>query len=316
MHDDKFDLMRVGILFHNRLPVRKYGGSQRVIVWLARALRELGHEPWIITRPGTRLPGFRTAEIPTRTVLRAVEDPAVSLDPFLPRGLDVLHCHGQFAARTELPRLITEHGNGYRGPVRPEHVFLSRDHMTRHGGRHFVHNGIDPADYEFRSRKEDFLIFLARVSWKVKGVDRAVRIAKAADRRLVIAGGRRPSLDRRIRSVGEVDDRQKADWLGRARALLNPIRWQEPFGLNVVESLVSGCAVLASPLGAMPELISPEVGFLCGTDEEFVERIGDIARIDPEACRARVLSGFTHVHMAQAYLALYRRAIAGTLDSA
>lgn len=305
--------MRVGIFFHNRLPVRKYGGTQRVIVWLARALRELGHEPWIITRPGTRLPEFPTAEVPKRIAVDSRQDAEMLLDPWLPGGLDVVHFFNQVAARTELPRLTTEHGNGYRGPVRPEHVFVSRNHMERHGGRHFVYNGIDPADYEFRPDKEDFLLFLARVRWKVKGVDRAERIAKAADRRLVIAGGRRFHLDRRIRSVGEVDDERKARWLARARALLNPIRWEEPFGLNVAEAMVSGCAVLASPLGSMPELVTPDVGFLCGSDEEFVERLGELGRIQPEACRQRVLSNFTHLHMAEAYVSLYRRAIAGTL---
>ncbi|MFO7588000.1 MAG: hypothetical protein R6X22_07995, partial [Gemmatimonadota bacterium] len=180
--------MRVGLFFHNRLPARKYGGTQRVIVWLARALRELGHEPWIITRPGTRLPDFATAEIPTRVVERAKTDPGLPLDPYLPPGLEVIHYHGQIAARTEIPRLTTEHGNGYRGPVRPDHVFVSRSHMERHGGRHFVYNGIDPADFEFRTEREDFLLFLGHVRWEVKGVDRAERIAKAADRRLVIAG--------------------------------------------------------------------------------------------------------------------------------
>jgi glycosyltransferase involved in cell wall biosynthesis len=308
--------MRVGIFFHNRLPVRKYGGTQRVIVWLARALRELGHDPCIITRPGTRLPEFRTAEVPGRIARDSRHDDGILLDPWLPRGLDVIHFFNQVAARTELPRLTTEEGNGYRGPVRPEHVFVSRDHMKRHGGLHFVYNGIDPDDYEFRPDKEDFLLFLARVRWKVKGVDRAERIAKAADRRLVIAGGRRFHFDRRIRSVGEVDDERKAHWLARARALLNPIRWDEPFGLNVTEALVSGCAVLASPLGSMPELVTPDVGFLCDSEEEFVDRIGDLDRIDPDACRARVLDRFTHIHMAEAYLRLYDRAIAGTLDAA
>ena len=182
------------------------------------------------------------------------------------------------------------------------------------GGRHFVYNGIDPDDYAFADDKEDFLLFLGLARRRVKGVDRAERIARAAGVRLVIAGGRRFHLSPRIRSVGLEDDRQKRDLLSRARALLNPIRWEEPFGLVVVEALASGTPVLASRRGAMPELITPEVGILCDDDEAFVRGLEGVGAIDAAACRGRVEDCFTHLHMARGYLRLYELAIAGRLD--
>ncbi|MGW8283464.1 MAG: glycosyltransferase, partial [Gemmatimonadota bacterium] len=142
---------------------------------------------------------------------------------------------------------------------------------------------------------------------------RAIRVAKLADRKLVIAGGRGISVDRRVRWSGLVDDTRKRDLLARASVLLNPIRWQEPFGLVVVESLVSGTPVLAAPLGAMPELVTDDVGALCADEEAFVDAIQRIGEWNPEACRQRVLEGFTHITMARGYTSLYERAIAGTL---
>ncbi|MEJ2483138.1 MAG: glycosyltransferase, partial [Gemmatimonadota bacterium] len=101
--------------------------------------------------------------------------------------------------------------------------------------------------------------------------------------------------------------------LAGARALLNPIRWQEPFGLVAIEALVSGTPVLATPLGAMPELVSEEVGALCSDEAEFIQALSRIESWEPEACRARVLDRFTHIEMAGAYVDLYRRAVSGDL---
>ena len=240
-------------------------------------------------------------------------DPGFRLDPWLPVDIDVIHFHSPVAGSLDVPHLTTIHGNGEPGSFGPDHVFVSEDHMRRMRGRHFVYNGIDPDDYEYRGDKEDILLFLGLTSRRVKGVDRAIRVAKLADRRLLIAGGRGLSLDRRIRWEGLVDNTRKRELLARACVLLNPIRWQEPFGLVVVEALVSGTPVLASPLGAMPELVTQEVGALCEDDEAFVRAIDRHKKWSPEACRQRVLDNFSHTIMAGNYLDLYHRAVAGTL---
>ncbi len=306
--------MRVALYFDGVLPVHKYGGTERVIVWLARGLRELGHEPIIIAREGTSLPSFPVHHIPPATIRNMARAPGFRLDPWLPADVDVVHFHSPVAGGLDVPHLTTIHGNGEPGSFGPDNVFVSEDHMRRMGGLHFVYNGIDPDDYEYRPDKEDSLLFLGLTSRRVKGVDRAIRVAKLADRRLLIAGGRGLSLDRRIRWRGLVNDSQKRELLARACGLLNPIRWQEPFGLVVVEALVSGTPVLASPLGAMPELVTQEVGALCEDDEAFVNAIDRLGDWSPDACRQRVLDNFSHTVMAGNYLTLYQRAVAGTLD--
>ncbi len=306
--------MKIGLYFDGTLPVRRYGGTERVIVWLARGLRELGLDVVILARQGTELPPHPVHTL-SRSVIRSMaRDAEFELDRWLPDDLDVVHFHSPVVGSVGIPHLTTIHGNGEPGSFGPDHVFVSEDHMLRMHGHHFVHNGIDPSDYRFCTEKDDFLLFLGLASRSVKGVDRAIRVAKLADRKLVIAGGRGVSLDRRVRWAGLVDDKRKRDLLARARVLLNPIRWQEPFGLVVVESLVSGTPVLAAPLGAMPELVTDEVGALCPDEEAFVEAIHRIGEWSPEACRQRVLDGFTHIVMARGYLSLYERAVAGGLD--
>ena len=306
-------LLRIGLYFDGPLPVRRYGGTERVIVWLARGLRELGHDPLILAREGTRLGELPVHELSPSTIRRMAQVSDFRLDPSIPDGIDVIHFHSATAGSLELPHLTTIHGNARPGRFGADHVFVSRDHMVRMWGRHFVHNGIDPADYEFRTNKSTNLLFLGLASRRVKGVDRAIRIARKADRRLCIAGGWRPSLDRRIHWAGMVDNERKRELLSEACALLNPIRWLEPFGLVVVEALVSGTPVIASPLGAMNELVTPQVGALCGDDASFLESIERIGEWSPDACRQRVLDHFTHTIMAQNYLRLYERAIDGTL---
>lgn len=305
--------MRAGLYFDGPIPVRRYGGTERVIVWLARGLRELGHEPVLLAREGTDLPGFDVHGLPRDVIRRMAGESDFALDPWLPGNVDVIHFHSPVAGRSEVPHLTTIHGNGRPGSFDASHVFVSRDHMRRMQGRHFVYNGIDPADYRFLEAKRPYLLFLGLASRRVKGVDRAIRIARLADQRLRVAGGWRPSLDRRIRWMGMVDDHAKRDLLAGARALLNPIRWEEPFGLVVVEALVSGTPVLATPMGAMPELVSGDVGALCSTDDEFIEALNRLTSWEAEVCRQRVLDHFTHVAMAASYLELYRRAVAGEL---
>jgi glycosyltransferase involved in cell wall biosynthesis len=301
--------MRIGLWFHATVPVRRYGGTQRVVVWLADALAELGHEPVLLTPPGSR---SRTAEVvalPKRVVRRAESEPAFELDAHLPPGLDILHFHSVVAARTAVPRLTTIHGNGEPGSFGPDAVFVSRDHMERMGGSRYVLHGLPPDACTYRERKRDWLLFLAKVRWKVKGVDRAERVARAAGVPLVIAGGwRLHPFDRSIRSVGMVGGERKRELLADARALLFPVRWEEPFGLAVIEALASGTPVLASQRGSLPELVSPETGFLCDSEEAFVEAVAELDRIEPAACRARVEARFTARRMAEDYLRLYREA--------
>lgn len=133
--------------------------------------------------------------------------------------------------------------------------------------------------------------------------------------KLIVAGGWKLSFRKNIRFIGEVDDREKAELLAGARALIFPTNWEEPFGLVTIEALASGTPVITTNKGAMPELVTPDVGFRCNTFEEFKEAINRIDEISPRKCRERVEENFTAEIMTGKYRNAYEKIIqTGSLE--
>jgi glycosyltransferase involved in cell wall biosynthesis len=236
--------------------------------------------------------------------------------------VDVAHVHGVSAAGVSIPYLITVQGNSASELAPDPHkVFVSADHAKRAGSQAFVYNGVDPDEFIFRERKDDYFLFLSKVSRRVKGVDVALRLARRLGFRLVVAGGSRvglrktgglwDSLRAGVHFCGEVGGQKKAELIAGARALLFPIRWDEPFGIVVAEALISGTPVITTPVGAMPELVTPDVGFLCRDEREMADAIRHVGDIAPGACRRRALEHFTSMVCAEKYLRYYERLRAG-----
>ena len=292
--------MRVVLLYHGRVPVERYGGTPRVVAWLARGLAELGHEVVLLAPPGSRVPEARLVPVDRREA----EDARFDVRPYLPPGADVLHAHRALAP-AGLPTLWTLHGTATRADYPPNMVGLSADHARRSGAAAFVYNGLDPADFRFESKKRDFDLFLGRLH-SIKGWRWAVEGAPRAGRRLIVAGGWRPVFRRGVRVVGTVGGERKRNLLADAACLWMPALWDEPFGLTLIEAMASGTPVLGTRRGALPEIVSPDCGALADTLDELVERRAGIGRVDPAACRARVEGAFTHRHMAEGYVRLYR----------
>lgn len=184
-----------------------------------------------------------------------------------------------------------------------------------------VYNGIDVKKYPFSVEKEDFLIFLGRASHE-KGIVEAIEIARKADERLVILAKVdpvdkeyfetrvKPILDDRTLFLGEVEFEEKVSYLKRAKALLFPIQWREPFGLVMIEALACGTPVIAPNRASVPEILVDGVtGFITSPDnmiEEMVESLKHIKEIDPQRCREHVERNFTSERMAENYLRLYK----------
>src|SRR5438477_1151071 len=300
--------MHVVLACNQQLPAKGYGGPQRVVVALVRGLAALGHRVTLLALPGSRVAEATLVEVPARKFGAAAD-----LAAYVPRDADILHTHLPLKpgpARPGAPPSVqTIHRNLKPGaPPAPNSVFLSRDHARRHGSDVFVYNGLDPADYLFRrfpKRAAQFDLFLGKLH-SAKGYHWAVEAAKHTGHRLVLAGGWRPSFTGAIKYVGEVDGRKKAALLARARCLWNPAQWDEPFGLVTVEALLSGTPVLGTRRGALPELISSDVGALCDTMEEIIAAAERIHTRDPAVCRAHAQRFFTHMVMAGEYLRMYR----------
>ena len=284
--------MHIALYFHGRVPVRGYGGTQRVVVWLARGLAQLGHRVTLLAAEGSQIPGLAIVPLDPRATSR----PGFDLTPFLPDSLDLLHTHAPLTALPDCPHVFTLHGNLRPGRTpRSNTIFLSADHARQHGGKAFVYNGVDPSEFVFRRVKGEYDFFLGRLH-SVKGYRWAMAGAKRSGRRLLVAGGWRLSLRRSLRFVGTVDGERKADLLASAACLWMPALWDEPFGLTLVEAMMSGTPVLVGALG--------------DTLDELIALRSTIEQRDPGACRARAERWFSHTRMAEGYVRMYQHYLA------
>ena len=319
-------------LYHDALiPPPRYGGTERVVYQLARALVSLGHRVTLIAQKGSLIPGV---EMISCSDLAGPED----WQKKIPAKTDLLHLWNTPKILPPFPFLVTIEGNGQPGEqFHPNTVFVSKKHAENHGSTHFVYNGIDVSEYPCDEIREPFLVFLAKANWKVKNLKGAIQIAKAAGLPLKVMGNRnwplglqriRPHLLRAtsklsssfkksesfsVQYLGMLGDIEKAQILRKARALLFPVRWHEPFGLALTEALASGCPVYGTPYGSLPEIVSSQVGFLDTDPLKLAEKIIS-QKISPETCRKHVLENFTHLEMAQSYLRYYHQILSdGTL---
>lgn len=203
--------------------------------------------------------------------------------------------------------------------------------------------GLESCAPEAAGRRGDHLLVLARIT-RDKGQDIAARVCAKAGLPLVLAGPVAgigdpaelrsrlhsgdpalashpdvryfveevlPLLDGdRLRWVGGVAGEDKERLLQSARALLAPIRWAEPGATGVVEALARGIPVVATPYGVLPSLVEDGVTGFLGEEDELADRLADVDRIDPDACRAAVTAWTPRV-MAERYVELYERLLAG-----
>lgn len=269
--------------------------------WLSKALADRGIDVTLACMPDSEC----------RWATTVFPDFSKPMDDQL-TGFDLHHYFYLPLAPPAQPHVVSIGGNGKPGEVFPRNTaFVSRNHARRHGAECFVYNGVDPDDYIFRETKDDSLLFLAKASWRVKNVAGAIRIARKAKRELNIVGGNRWLFNHHggIHWHGMLGGRPKAERIARSSALLFPVLWNEPFGLAVVEALVSGTPVFATPWGSLPELIGSSVGRICRDDDDFLGAIEDLPRFKAKDCRDWALARFSHHHMAESYLELYEKAL-------
>ncbi|CAM3468645.1 glycosyltransferase [Paracidovorax anthurii] len=303
--------MHVLLVNNSPIPVYGYGGTERVIWDLGQTLVRLGHRVSYLVPEGSTCDFGRV--LPIR--------PDAPWEPQIPDDVDITHF--QFNPRAEIakPYLVTEHGNARKPKPLPRNtVFLSRDHAQRYGSTEYVHNGLLWESYggvDF-ARPRSHYHFLGKAAWRVKNVSGAIRVAKLAGVELDVLGGDRINfrrgfrwtLSRRIHFFGMVGGTQKTDLLGASRGLIFPVRWHEPFGLAVIESLYFGCPVFSTPYGALPELVPGDCGVLADNAPALAEAVR-ANRFDPRACHDHVVRHFGAERMARDYLRMYERVLAG-----
>ncbi|MGH7765712.1 MAG: glycosyltransferase family 4 protein [Candidatus Dormibacteraceae bacterium] len=192
------------------------------------------------------------------------------------------------------------------------------------GWRRVVYNAVDPKEYAPITRweeKGDYVVQLARISAE-KGQHVAIEMAQRLDINLVLAGkvGEdsgayfekriKPHLGGRITWVENVVGEDKARLLAHARAMVFPIQWEEPFGIAMVEAMVSGTPVIAMARGAAVELVEPGVtGFLAADLDGMIDAYSRLGEIDLARCAERASERFGPGQMADGYQSVYERAI-------
>jgi glycosyltransferase involved in cell wall biosynthesis len=258
------------------------------------------------------------------------------------RAFDIIHDNSGLTgilvaaqARLQAPVVATLHGSLSEAEgdflasvARQVHlVAISRAQEAMVAGVEWhgmVHNAIDPAAYTpitDPKKKDDYLVSLARINPE-KGQHLAIEVAERLHVPLVLAGKVdnaatqyfeqkiKPHINGQVTWRENVQGKEKADLLARAKALLFPIQWEEPFGLAMVEAMMSGTPVIATSHGAAPELVEPGVtGFLANDVDGMVEAYSHLDEIDLERCAAEAARRFGPARMADGYQAVYERAI-------
>ncbi len=287
------------------IPVTHYGGTQRDIWIQGKELVKMGHKVSYLVKKGS-----------TCSFAQIIPyDPAKTIEEQIPEDVDIVHFHSPLNNPIKnKPYMVTVHGNGKPGEVFDKNtVFVSKNHAKRHNSEQFVYNGLDfedlnPVDLNY---PREHLLFLAKTSRSVKNLKGSISISKKAKRKLAVVGGKRFSFSKYVKYYGLIGGSQKRAVIQQSDALLFPVLWDEPLGLAILESLYFGCPVFGTPYGSLPELITPEFGFLSNKKSELVDALKNIDQYDRKKCHEYICDVFSGRKMTENYLKLYERILNG-----
>ena|SRR5438874_2015524 len=329
------------------VPPERYGGTERVVGHLIDELVRRGHEVTLFASGDSTAPADLVA--PTRQSLRTDPNVEDKLAPHIQElgqaieraeSFDIMHCHVDYvafpvAALSPTPTVHTLHGRLDPPHLRPvfaqfrELPFVSISNAQRApldglgiNWAATVYHGLPLDEYPFGPDGGEGLVYLARMSPE-KRPDLAIEVAKRAGMKLTIAAKIDPTekeyFERDIRPlldhplidfVGEVDHQRKVELLIRARALLFPIDWPEPFGLVMIEAMACGTPVVTRPCGAVPEIVAHErTGLVASSVDELVDAVKRVDRLDRRQCRREVEERFSASRMATDYERVYHQLI-------
>ncbi len=329
------------------VPPRGYGGIELMVAWLCDGLVERGHEVVLFASGGSATRAELVSplnEAPDPSILGDVwHDTFHALSAYLAvvdGDFDVVHDHSGIigpamaAIRPSGPPVVhtlhgpwTDPGRRFYGLIddRVHLVAISTTQQADNPDVRYaamVYNGIDPSIYDFRTEKEDYLVYIGR-SNPDKGPAAAIEVSRRTGMPLKMIVKRNEPPERAywdaaivpiLHDLVEVHEgvphQVKVDMLSRARAMVFPIQWPEPFGLVMVEAMACGTPVIAGRWGAAKEVVSEgETGFLADGIDELVAAVGKADQIDPTACRARVEAKFSTATMVEGYENLFEKLI-------
>jgi glycosyltransferase involved in cell wall biosynthesis len=324
------------------VPPKLYGGTERVVYSLTEELVALGHDVTLFAS-GDSVTSATLAPMRDQAIrldpsvkdwvsiyYRMVEMIYRRKDEF-----DVLHFHIDYFplslftrqntpflttihGRLDLPEFVETYGTFPNAPF----VSISDSQRKPIPNLNWVRtvlHGMPANLLKPQPVKQEYGAFLGRVSPE-KGLDQAIQIAGKAGLKLKVAA-KVDNADKEyydtiikplikgnsnVEFIGEINDAQKPEFLSGAHALIFPIRWPEPFGLVMIESMACGTPVIAFNHGSVPEVIDNGVtGFIVNDIDEAVKALGKVDTLDRAKVRATFDRRFTSRRMAEDYVDLY-----------
>ncbi len=332
-------VMDPGIL----VPPKEYGGIERIVAILAKEYRRKGHEVHLLVTKGSFVEGcvmhpFGEEGFPPKKADALKAIPAAWKFLWKYRNtFDLVHSFGRLAYLLPIlnqrvkkimsyQREISTRNIKWINKLPNNNMFFtgcSEDLVSRGavaGNWRAIHNATEFNFYHFTEKVPAVasLIFLGRIE-KIKGCHTAIKVAKATNNRLIIAGNIstlpeemayyekeiKPQIDdKQIVFVGEVNDEQKNAWLGKAKAMLMPIEWNEPFGIVMVEAMACGTPVIAFSRGSVNEVIDEGItGYKVNTFDEMCKAVLNNT-IDRQRCRQAAAARFDISAIAGQYLSV------------
>lgn len=330
---------------YESVPPKYYGGTERVVSYLTEELAKQGHDVTLFASgdSSTKATLYPIVDQALR-LNRHCQDPLVHhilmLDKIarLAPDFDVIHFHIDYlhfplAHALQLPHITTLHGRLDIPDLIPLYQYFKdlplvsisndqRQPLPFANWQATVYHGLPENLYGFHPEHRNYLSFIGRISPE-KRVDLAIEIAIRADMEIKIAAKVdkadkeyfeekiKPMLAHPLVSyIGEISEREKDDFLGRASALLFPIDWPEPFGLVMIEAMACGTPVIAYRRGSVPEVMQGgETGFIVENLDQAVAAVKLINQISRLRCRQIFEERFSTRRMAKDYLKVYQAII-------
>jgi glycosyltransferase involved in cell wall biosynthesis len=341
--------MRVAIVAGPNIPVppRQYGGTEQVIYYLIKGLKEAGHEPILlgagdsevdcevipVVEKALHYPLYKK-DLKNHLLLEAKAERLThrKLRSMLP-DIDIIHSHGFDMSRYKtFPNVTTIHNmidfdrrEYYKKRKDLNYISISDNQQATFQDLNYVatvYNGEDPAEFPIVTKPENYVCFLGRFDTD-KNPHLAMHLAISMGIKIKMAGkidfkGEHYFKDEiepylkhpLVEYLGELGFDEKIELLSKAKCNLHPTNFREPFGLTVLEAAYCGTPTLATDRGSMPELIEPgRTGILV---EDFIEgthHLKECFEMDRRYIASRARQLFNYQNMTTHYIEAYKKVI-------